>query len=81
MIVGIAVGVSLAVLIGVGIAVYFLCRKKNVDSNENRQINEKRTTSTVDDYIVADTIQSDHGINLQYPSIESKTKSKAQIAL
>jgi hypothetical protein len=79
MIVGIAVGVSMAVLIGV-VVVYFLCRKKNEGQNENGRVDEKRTTSTVDDIAIIDTIQSDHGIQAQYPQLEKGNKNH-QVAL
>jgi hypothetical protein len=75
MIVGIAVGVSVAVLIGVGIVVYFLCRKKNEGKNENGHVNEKRTATTVDDIAIIDTIQSNFGIQAQYPQLENGNKN------
>jgi hypothetical protein len=74
MIVGIVVSVACAVFIGVGIAVYFLCCKKK-ESSMDRNLNEKKTTSTVDDIMVVETIQSDHGMNGQYPNLQNGNKN------
>jgi hypothetical protein len=75
MVVGIVVGVVCAVVIGVVIAVYFLyCKKKQ--SSIDRNFNEKRTTSTVEDIIVVETIQSDNVMNVQYPKLQNGNKAK-----
>lgn len=80
MIVGIVVGVVCAVLIGVAIAAYFLCCKKK-DSLIDKNLDEKRTKSTVDDIMVVETIQSDHGMNVQYPELQNGNKGNPQAVL